>query len=90
MNLFDELLLLLGLEAVVPLGEAGFACPILDQDELDRHPGDLVGRGEEVAEAGGGGPHVPGGGDDRGDGDDGCFEVDKFTPHQRAAEHYTP
>ena len=47
MNLFDELLLLLGLEAVVPLGEAGFACPILDQDELDRHPGVDVGRGDE-------------------------------------------
>ena len=42
MNLFDELLLLLGLEAVVPLCETGFARPILDQDELDRHPGELV------------------------------------------------
>lgn len=55
MNLFDELLLLLGLEAVVPLGETGFARPILDQDELDRHPGVLgvtVGRWVEVYEAG--------------------------------------
>jgi len=54
-NLFDELLLLLGLEAVVPLGETGFARPILDQDELDRHPGVLgvtVGRWVEVYEAG--------------------------------------
>ena len=47
MNLLDELLLLLGLEAVVPLGEAGFAGPILDQDELDRHPGVDLGRGDE-------------------------------------------
>ena len=40
-NLFDELLLLLGLETVVPLCEPGLARPILDQDELDRHPGGL-------------------------------------------------
>ena len=50
MNLLYELLLLLGLETVVPLGEAGFARAILDQDELDRHPGRRVvpvGHGEE-------------------------------------------
>ena len=77
MNLFDELLLLLGLEAVVPLGEEGFACPILDQDELDRHPRVDVGRGEEFAQAREDGLLVPGGGDGRGD--DGCYEVDKFS-----------
>ena len=38
MDLFDELLLLLGLKAVVPLGQTGFARAVLDQDELDRHP----------------------------------------------------
>ena len=51
-NLLYELLLLLGLETVVPLGEAGFACAILDQDELDRH------RGQCVVPAGHGGEGV--------------------------------
>ena len=37
MNLLDELLFLLGLEVVVPLGQAGLAGPVLDQDELDGH-----------------------------------------------------
>ncbi len=36
-HLLDELLLLLRLEAVVPLGQAGLARAVLDQDELDRH-----------------------------------------------------
>ena len=37
MNLLDEFLFLLGLEVVVPLGQAGLAGPVLDQDELDGH-----------------------------------------------------
>ena len=37
MNLLDEFLFLLGLEVVVPLGQAGLARPVLDQDELDGH-----------------------------------------------------
>ena len=36
-NLFDEFLLLFGLEAVVPLRKAGLAGAVLNQDELDRH-----------------------------------------------------
>ena len=43
-HLLDELLLLLGLEAVVPLGQAGLPRPVLDQDELDGHGG-AGGRG---------------------------------------------
>ena len=37
MDLFDELLLLLRLEAVVPLGQSSLSGPVLNQDELDRH-----------------------------------------------------
>ena len=41
-----------------------------------------AGMREEVAEAGEGVPsYQAGGGDDRGDRDDGCFEVDKLTLH---------
>lgn len=40
-DLLDELLLLLGLETVVPLGQARLAGAVLDQDELDRHLGGL-------------------------------------------------
>jgi hypothetical protein len=36
-NLLDEFLLLFRLEAVVPLGQAGLAGAVLNQDELDRH-----------------------------------------------------
>ena len=37
MHLLDEFLFLLGLKVVVPLGQAGLARPVLDQDELDGH-----------------------------------------------------
>ena len=40
MNFLNQFLLLLGLEAIVPLGEAGLAGAVLDQDELDRHADD--------------------------------------------------
>ena len=70
MNLFDELLFLLGLEAVVPFRETGFARPILDQDELDGHSGELValgGRRGELDDVRDRGVLVPGAGDDDAD-----------------------
>ena len=41
-HLLDQLLFLLCLERVVPLGQTGLARAVLDQDELDGH-----GDGEE-------------------------------------------
>ena len=49
MDLLDELLLLLRLEAVVPLCQAGLAGAVLDQDELDGHGDGEEEEGEEEA-----------------------------------------
>ena len=49
MDLLDELLLLLRLEAVVPLCQAGLASAVLDQDELDGHGDGEEEEGDEEA-----------------------------------------